>query len=134
LDIAIAQRIDSYSVEGTITASAGSGVISVGDDDFTITYASSATVTAGNFVTAHGAALLALGITVTNTAGLLTFTAATQALVDSITFTATDEEDDFDVARTAKQEYLNYVAQRPRKRFSKVQTKVNQKYHRTRGY
>ena len=44
------------------------------------------------------------------------------------------EEDEFDVARTAKQEYLNYVAQRPRKRFSKVQTKVNQKYHRTRGY
>jgi hypothetical protein len=97
LNIAIAQRIDSYSVEGTITASAGSGVISVGDDDFTITYATSATVTAGNFVTAHGAALLALGITVTNIAGLLTFTAATQALVDSITFTADDVEDDFDV-------------------------------------
>ena len=43
------------------------------------------------------------------------------------------EEDEFDVARIAKQEYIQYVAQRPRKRFSKVQTKVKQSYHRTRG-
>lgn len=44
------------------------------------------------------------------------------------------EEDEFDVARVAKQEYVAYVAQRPRKKFSKVQTKVNQAYKRTRGY
>jgi hypothetical protein len=44
------------------------------------------------------------------------------------------EEDEADIARAAKQEYLAYVAQRPRKQFSKVQTKVSQKYRRTRGY
>lgn len=43
------------------------------------------------------------------------------------------EEDEFDIARIAKQEYMAYVANRPRKRFSKVQTKVKQSYHRTRG-
>lgn len=44
------------------------------------------------------------------------------------------EEDEFDVARVAKQEYINYVIQRPRRTFSKVQTKVKQSYRRTRGY
>lgn len=43
------------------------------------------------------------------------------------------EEDELDVARLAKQEYMSYVAQRPRKTFSKVQTKVKQSYRRTRG-
>lgn len=43
------------------------------------------------------------------------------------------QEDEPDLANIAKQEYIAYVAQRPRKTFSKVQTKVRQSYHRTRG-
>jgi hypothetical protein len=42
------------------------------------------------------------------------------------------EEDEPDLARAAKQEYLNYMIQRPRKTFTKVQTKVKS-YTRSRG-
>ena len=34
------------------------------------------------------------------------------------------EEDEPDIARAAKQEYIAYIAQRPRKMFTKIQTKV----------
>ena len=42
------------------------------------------------------------------------------------------EEDEADISRAAKQEYVNYIAQRPRNTFSKYQTKVKS-YKRTRG-
>lgn len=42
------------------------------------------------------------------------------------------EEDEADIARAAKQEYINYIGQRPRNTFSKYQTKVKS-YKRTRG-
>lgn len=42
------------------------------------------------------------------------------------------EEDEADLARASKQEYLGYIAQRPRKTFSKKQTKVRA-YQRSRG-
>lgn len=42
------------------------------------------------------------------------------------------EEDEPDLARAAKQEYINFMIQRPRKTFTKVQTKVKS-YTRSRG-
>lgn len=42
------------------------------------------------------------------------------------------EEDEADLARASKQEYISYIAQRPRKTFSKKQTKVRA-YQRSRG-
>jgi hypothetical protein len=42
------------------------------------------------------------------------------------------EEDEPDLARLAKQEYMNFIIQRPRKTFTKVQTKVKS-YSRSRG-
>lgn len=42
------------------------------------------------------------------------------------------EEDEADMARVAKSEYISYIAQRPRKTFSRKQTKVKA-YQRSRG-
>jgi hypothetical protein len=96
LSIAIGERIDSYSVEATIGSDAGAGTITIGGEDYIITFSTNPTTTGNNFVTAHGAALLAEGITVTNNAGVLTFTAETAELLEDASFVVTGEAD-FDV-------------------------------------
>ena len=68
----------------TLTGSAGGADITVDGVDYTATYATSLTVTANNFVTAHAAALLAEGVTVTADAGVLTFSGLT-TLISGIT-------------------------------------------------
>jgi len=96
LSITIGERTDSYSVDAVIGNDAGAGTITIGGEDYTITYATDITTTGGNFVTANGATLLAAGITVINTAGTLTFTAATEELLEDASFVVTGA-DDFDV-------------------------------------
>jgi len=89
MNIAIGTRIDEYLFTGTVNSEAGAGVVTIGVVDYAITYATSATVTAGNFVTAHAVALAALGIVVTSTLGVLTFSAEEVALLEDISFTVT---------------------------------------------
>lgn len=70
----------------TLTGTSGTANIKVNNVNYLATFATNLTTTANNFVTAHGAALLALGITVTAAAGVLTFK-ATDAIVAGITIT-----------------------------------------------
>lgn len=60
----------------TLTGESGTANIAVNGVDYLATFDTDLPTTAGNFVTAHGAALEALGITVTADAAVLTFTGA----------------------------------------------------------
>jgi hypothetical protein len=66
-------RKKTYTV--TLSGSSGTANINVNGVNYLATFATSLTVTASNFVTAHAAALLAAGIVVTANTGVLTFTA-----------------------------------------------------------
>ena len=61
----------------TLTGTSGTANVIVDDVEYLATFASNLTTTATNFVTAHATALLALGITVTASSGVLTFAADT---------------------------------------------------------
>ncbi len=61
----------------TLTGTSGTANIIVGGTNYLATFTSSLTTSATNFVTSHGATLLALGITVTANSGVLTFVADT---------------------------------------------------------
>jgi hypothetical protein len=79
-DLTIAvSTVDSANSRKTVTLTGSSGTanIAVAGTNYLATFATSLTVTASNFVTTHGATLLALGTTVTASAGVLTFTHAT---------------------------------------------------------
>jgi len=71
--------VEASSQEGatstavTITGTSGTANVSVGGTDYLATFATSPTVTATNFVTAHAAALAAEGVVVTSAAAVLTF-------------------------------------------------------------
>lgn len=62
----------------TLTGTSGDANINVGGVDYLATYVTSVTKTASNFVTAHSAALLAKGVEVTSTAGVLNFKSLTE--------------------------------------------------------
>ena len=70
----------------TLTGTSGTANVDVDGVDYLATFATSLTVTANNFVTAHAAALLVEGIVVTADAGVLTFEGL-KATVDAITIT-----------------------------------------------
>jgi hypothetical protein len=70
----------------TLTGTGGTANIAVDSVNYLATYASSLTVTAANFVTAHAAALLAEDVIVTANAGVLTFEGPT-AIIAAITIT-----------------------------------------------
>jgi len=61
----------------TLTGTSGTANVIVDEVEYVATFASSLTTTATNFVTAHAATLLALGITVTSSAAVLTFASDT---------------------------------------------------------
>lgn len=61
----------------TLTGTSGTANITVGGTDYLATFTTNLTTSANNFVTSHGATLLALGITVTASSGVLTFVAET---------------------------------------------------------
>jgi hypothetical protein len=61
----------------TLTGTTGTANIAVNGTNYLATFTSSLTTSATNFVTSHGATLLALGITVTANSGVLTFSALT---------------------------------------------------------
>jgi hypothetical protein len=86
LTIAIADSPTLGSVAVTLTGSSGTANINVDGVDYLATYASSLTITANNFVTAHASTLLEEGITVTANAGVLTF-AGLNSLITGITVT-----------------------------------------------
>lgn len=69
----------------TLTGTSGTANVSVGGVNYLATFATSLTVTATNFVTAHAAAILAdTGLVVTANAGVLTFAGSTVDLPVSI--------------------------------------------------
>ena len=72
VDGAVAQ-VDTYTLD---TGSSGNLILTVNGVNYTTAYATSYTVTAAAFVTAHAAALALRGITVTSAAAVLTFTSA----------------------------------------------------------
>lgn len=61
----------------TLTGASGTANVIVDEVEYLATFASTLTQTATNFVTAHAATLLALGITVTSSGAALTFAADT---------------------------------------------------------
>lgn len=61
----------------TLTGTSGTANVIVDGVEYLATFASTLTQTATNFVTAHAATLLALGITVTSSGAILTFAADT---------------------------------------------------------
>jgi len=61
----------------TLTGTSGTANIVVGGTNYLATFTTNLTTSANNFVTSHAATLLALGITVTASSGVLTFVAAT---------------------------------------------------------
>ena len=72
----------------------GAGVetanVNVNGVDYLVTFDTDLTTTADNFVTAHAAALLVAGVTVTAALGYLTFTATTE-IIETITITPVGE-------------------------------------------
>jgi hypothetical protein len=78
LDIAIADS-DNSQVTVTLTGSSGTADITVGGDTYVATYSSSLTQTAGNFVTANAAAILAdHGLVLTSDGAALIFVGSTE--------------------------------------------------------
>ena len=75
LDILVETATQSQDL--TLTGTSGTANVNVAGVDYLATFASNLTTTASNFVTAHAAALLLRGITVTANAGVLTFIAST---------------------------------------------------------
>ncbi|MCB1711382.1 MAG: hypothetical protein KDH96_02520 [Candidatus Riesia sp.] len=69
----------TYSNTVTLTGTSGTANVVVNGTNYLATFNSSLTTTATDFVTAHGATLSALGITVTANAGVLTFTTASES-------------------------------------------------------
>lgn len=65
--------------ELTLTGTSGTANVTVNGVDYLAKFASDLTTTASNFVTEHGASLLALGVIVRANAGVLTFSAASTA-------------------------------------------------------
>jgi len=63
--------------EVTLTGTSGTANVVVGGVNYLATFTTNLTTSANNFVTSHGATLLALGITVTASSGVLTFVALT---------------------------------------------------------
>lgn len=63
----------------TLTGTSGTANVAVNGVNYLATFTSNLTTSATNFVTSHAATLLALGITVTANAGVLTFKATTAA-------------------------------------------------------
>lgn len=61
----------------TLTGTSGTANIVVGGTNYLATFTSNLTTSATNFVTSHATALLARGITVTASSGVLTFVAST---------------------------------------------------------
>jgi hypothetical protein len=74
LTIIVAQAADgATSTAVTLAGTSGTANVNVKGVDYLATYATSLTVTAANFVTAHAAALAADNVVVTASAGVLTF-------------------------------------------------------------
>lgn len=67
------------SREVTLTGTSGTANVVVDGVNYLATFTTNLTTSATNFVTSHGATLLALGITVTADTGVLTFVALTTA-------------------------------------------------------
>lgn len=82
----------------TLTGTSGTANIVVGGTNYLATFTSNLTTSANNFVTSHSAALLALGITVTANAGVLTFVAETDTFP---TITAANVSGDLDATIAA---------------------------------
>lgn len=61
----------------TLTGTSGTANITVGGVNYLATFTTNLTTSANNFVTSHATALLALGIVVTASSGVLTFSALT---------------------------------------------------------
>lgn len=61
----------------TLSGTSGTANVVVGGTNYLATFTTNLTTSAANFVTSHAATLLALGITVTASSGVLTFVAAT---------------------------------------------------------
>lgn len=70
----------------TLTGTSGTANVAVAGVNYLATFTSNLTTSATNFVTSHGATLLALGYTVTANSGVLTFSALT-ASFPTITIT-----------------------------------------------
>jgi len=82
----------------TLTGTSGTANIIVGGTNYLATFTSNLTTSATNFVTSHGATLLALGITVTANSGVLTFVADTDTFP---TITAANVSGDLDATIAA---------------------------------
>jgi len=82
----------------TLTGTSGTANIVVGGVNYLATFTTNLTTSAANFVTSHGATLLALGITVTANTGVLTFVADTD---DFPTITAANVSGDLDATIAA---------------------------------
>jgi len=82
----------------TLTGTSGTANIVVGGTNYLATFTTNLTTSGNNFVTSHGATLLALGITVTANAGVLTFVADTDTFP---TITAANVSGDLDATIAA---------------------------------
>jgi hypothetical protein len=72
LTIAIANSLTLQSIDLTLTGDSGEATITIGGVAYNVAFDTSLTVTADEFVAEHGAALLALGFTVTAEDGVIT--------------------------------------------------------------
>jgi len=82
----------------TLTGTSGTANIIVGGTNYLATFTTNLTTSGNNFVTSHGATLLALGITVTANSGVLTFVADTDTFP---TITAANVSGDLDATIAA---------------------------------
>jgi len=71
--------LNGYSTKTvTLTGTSGTANVAVAGVNYLATFTSNLTTSAANFVTSHAATLLALGITVTSNAAVLTFSVLTE--------------------------------------------------------
>jgi hypothetical protein len=71
--------LNGYSTKTvTVTGSSGTANIAIAGTNYLATFATDLTTTASNWVTAHGATLLALGYTVTSALAVITIKALTE--------------------------------------------------------
>jgi len=70
--------LNTYSTQAvTLTGTSGTANVAVAGVNYLATFTTNLTTSANNFVTSHGATLLALGVTVTANSGVLTFSVLT---------------------------------------------------------